>query len=266
MIMKKILLLITTVVLLSSCWDNNNIVGGDYFLGFRARECTYIDTRAVEIYNGSKDNHSHKEDRFIDDKTEIDSKDFRLWLTTGMDSLKYFQNERYYLDYFSPGFYPILYDAYLEGNKLSANRDKYIETQLNHDYRAKNDKTSSFTRTNRIPWPYRITGIKKFKIISLSRLFGEKAESNLNRYFLIDELSPRQVISFGSKNLIWGYSDNEKLEDIEEWLSVGPMAPPNITFKMKEKPKELPAKISFVTILETTDNKVLRDTISVSLK
>ena len=116
------------------------------------------------------------------------------------------------------------------------------------------------------PWPYRVTGVKDFRIVSLSPLFGQPAESSLNDYFIIDEFSPRQIISSRTKTLLWGYSDKRMVTNIGQWLSMEPMAPPVVMFRLKRRPEELPIKTKLVSILETTEGKVLRDTLEVELR
>ena len=45
-----------------------------------------------------------------------------------------------------------------------------------------------------------------------------------------------------------------------------PMAPPVVMFRLKRRPEELPIKTKLVSILETTEGKVLRDTLEVELR
>ena len=45
-----------------------------------------------------------------------------------------------------------------------------------------------------------------------------------------------------------------------------PMAPPTVIFRFKSRPEELPIKTKLVSILETTEGKVLRDTLEVELR
>ena len=116
------------------------------------------------------------------------------------------------------------------------------------------------------PWAYRVTGVKDFRIVSLSPLFGQPAESSLNDYFSIYEFSPRQIISSRTKTLLWGYSDKRMVANIGQWLSMEPMAPPVVMFRLKRRPEELPIKTKLVSILETTEGKVLRDTLEVELR
>ena len=72
--------------------------------------------------------------------------------------------------------------------------------------------------------------------------------------------------SYRRKALLWGYSDKDKVTSIRQWLSMEPMAPPVVMFRQSVAPEELPIKTKLVSILETTEGKVLRDTLEVELK
>ncbi len=161
--------------------------------------------------------------------------------------------------------------TFSEDGKTTANITD-LETQLDHDYRRSRATKSSedadlvMTKANLVNWEYRVTGVKDFKIIALSQLFGQPAGTSLNKYFKIHRFDPKQIISYRTKDLIWGYSDEEEIENIALWLSLEPMAPPAIYFRFNTIPAEIPADVEFVAVLETTDNKVLRDTLQVRLK
>lgn len=117
-----------------------------------------------------------------------------------------------------------------------------------------------------LQWEYRVTGVKDFRIEAMSPLFGQAAGTSLNRYFSILEFRPKQVINYRTRGLVWGYHSKNKLESIDKWLSLQPMAPPAIIFRLNETPQEVPERVKFITILETTEGNVLRDTTEVDIR
>ena len=167
------------------------------------------------------------------------------------------------------------YESLGRGEHGLAPRNSELERQLAHDYNNRPEARGRKPRVSRDrimsgappePWPYRVTGVKDFRIISLSPLFGQPAESSLNDYFTIDEFRPRQIISYRRKALLWGYSDKDKVTNIRQWLSMEPMAPPAVMFRLKSRPEELPIKTKLVSILKTMEGKELRDTLEVELR
>ena len=116
------------------------------------------------------------------------------------------------------------------------------------------------------PWEYRVTGVKDFNIIATTPLFGQAAGTSLNHYFSIFEFHPKQIITHTTQSLVWGYRSQNKVETIAQWLALKPMAPPVIVFRFNAIPPEVPAHVKFVSILETTDGKVLRDTTEVEIR
>ena len=119
---------------------------------------------------------------------------------------------------------------------------------------------------NLMPWEYRVTGVKDFKIMALTPLFGLPAETSLNHFFTFHEFKPKQIISHESKRLVWGYRSQDRVTSIAQWLSMRPMAQPVMMLRLNTVPQEVPVKTRFVTVLTTTEGKELRDTLQVLLK
>ena len=111
-----------------------------------------------------------------------------------------------------------------------------------------------------------MTGVKDFNIVATTPLFGQAAGTSLNHYFSIFEFHPKQIITHTTQSLVWGYRSQNKVETIAQWLALKPMAPPVIVFRFNAIPPEVPAHVKFVSILETTDGKVLRDTTEVEIR
>ncbi|WP_303170378.1 hypothetical protein [Porphyromonas sp.] len=196
----------------------------------------------------------------------VESEDYILWVVTGPDNLRTIRQEHPNLEgkVYHRAYHQMPYNKRVESLPR-------LEMQLDNDYRGsleslRGDQMEELVMFNLTPWEYRVTGVKDFKIVALSTLFGQPKETSLNRFFSIYQFEPQQVISYQTKELIWGYASESKLESIDQWLSLKPMAPPLIRFRLNSKPQEIPEKVSFVTILETTDGKILKDTTQVSLK
>ena len=272
-------LYVTLVAVLgaTSCGDRS-IRDGGTTLHFYPRVCTQMFTLPQEDVDvveeaGGKVYRRH-EYRRVKGKA-VRAERFILWLMTGADDLnpqeaKSSDTEPMELEWD--------YDFEFSGRERKRNMKlapsiPTLERQLQNDYNRPDREwrtlssghDGSFAADLR-PWPYRVTGVKDFRIISLSPLFGQPAESSLNDYFIIDEFSPRQIISYRRKALLWGYSDKDKVTNIRQWLSMEPMAPPAVMFRLKSRPEELPIKTKLVSILETTEGKVLRDTLEVELR
>ena len=277
MSIRNILLALVAVLGASSCGDRS-IRGGGTTLHFYPRVCTQMFTlpqEEVDIVEeaGGKVYRRH-EYRRVKGKA-VRAERFILWLMTGADDLNLQEAK-------SSDREPIAiegdYDFEFSGRERKRNMKlapsiPTLERQLQNDYtqwgrgfRGLSSTHDSGLAHDLRPWPYRVTGVKDFRIISLSPLFGQPAESSLNDYFIIDEFSPRQVISYRRKALLWGYSDKGKVTNIRQWLSMEPMAPPAVIFRLKRRPEELPIKTKLVSILKTTEDKELRDTLEVELK
>ena len=273
--MKTSYLLLSFVALMSlgtsSCGDHYIHRGNAHLICF-PRACEQIVSlpmrSSAHTYTFGKDAYTSRR-LFIVRDEGVQAEDFVLWVMTGApwirERVKGIPSEeardRWYetIGPNKPGLAP---------------RNRELERQLAHDYnnrpeaqkqvyRASGDYSSLAPPT---PWAYRVTGVKDFRIVSLSPLFGQPAESSLNDYFSIYEFSPRQIISSRTKTLLWGYSDKRMVTNIGQWLSMEPMAPPVVMFRLKRRPEELPIKTKLVSILETTEGKVLRDTLEVELR
>lgn len=147
----------------------------------------------------------------------------------------------------------------------------HLEEKLQDDYlkglgNSRGSRSSGLDFLYLLPWEYRVTGVKDFRIEAMSPLFGQAAGTSLNRYFSIFEFRPKQVISYRTKSLAWGYRSKNKIETIEKWISLQPMAPPAIIFRLNATPPEVPAHVKFITVLETTEGNVLRDTTEVDIR
>ncbi len=258
------LLLLCTLSTLFSCKGDLSDIKEDYVLVFYPRHCECITTKIL----------SHKERPqnwyIYHPQQELQAQDADLWVVTGTDSLaripliKMSYSPAYYLDIMQTDSYPL------------AERNHKLEQQLDNDYRTRSSystRSQQHTRasdmmvsTNLISWEYRVTGVKDFNIVATTPLFGQAAGTSLNRHFIISEFLPKQIISYRTQSLVWGYRSKKNVETIAKWLALQPMAPPAIVFRLNATPPEVPAHVKFVSILETTDGKVLRDTTEMYLR
>lgn len=236
-------------------------------LYFHPRVCSQVLLRSVAI-----DSLPYQRKALRIDSSVIDAQRLGLWMMTAADDILDFVREHKEASFL---YYPTSYNAPLYSYKQYADGFPKIEKQLSNDYlnylRSFDTPTRSQTRSglaylNLIPWEYRVTGVKDFNIVATTPLFGLPAGTSLNRHFSIFEFRPKQIISYRTNSLVWGYRSKNKVETIDQWLALKPMAPPAIVFRLKETPPEVPTRVQFVSILETTDGKVLRDTTEVNLK
>ncbi len=252
------ILLILTLIVLGSCLKEAGFVFPDYALDFHPRTCEKIYTVPLICKTKGVKQGKKKEGpiRPLKKQDKVPAQRFGFCLITGGKNLR---TENLYI----PNHFdmPIGGSFYLlkEIDKGLAPHNKELEEAL------KRDEAEHF-RTSLIHWEYRTSGVKSFKIIALSPLFGQKAKTSLNKYFSIEEFAPRQIISYENNHLVWGYKDREEVKTIDQWLSFKPTAPPAVCFRLKARPKEAPTTVSFVIILETTDGKVLKDTMQVDLQ
>ena len=232
------------------------------------RECTRILTLPMETRRQAAPGSSYYGDVVVGEEG-VEARKFLYWLMTGagdLDSLE-------------------LHYSYLRGRLYEEiyHRDRFkaelapsissLEPQLFDDYRLAEasprrmqSSSSLMHAANLMPWEYRVTGVKDFKIMALTPLFGLPAETSLNRFFTIHELAPKQIVSSQSKRLAWGYRSKDQVTSIDRWLAMRPTAQPVMMLRLNTVPQEVPVKTRFVTVLTTTEGKELRDTLQVLLK
>ena len=250
--------------------ETKPLVGGDD-MGFihYPRECTKMMSLPMVMKREVSSTGRVTESEVIVGEEGVEAKNFLYWLMTGADDLdslevRYPQHrgrayERLYraseFKQIAPGIRPLeaqLLNDYRKGLRTPEGRTDRINAGLHHLFMKR--------------WEYRVTGVKDFKIVALTPLFGLPAETSLNSFFSFYSLTPKQIISSQSKTLLWGYSDQEQVTSIGQWLSMHPMAQPVMMLRLNTMPQEVPVKTRFVTILTTTDGKELRDTLQVLLK
>ncbi len=258
-------LLCFTLVTLTSCKQQNENIITDSLddLAFFPRECKNIAVFPVQ------QNTEDRRDFYIPrDTLPTSAQDLLLYVHTTNGDIKAFlkKGQNISTTWLTQKSYNLKdrFPLAQHNSRLEQNLTKDAKFRFESNTRAQTENGSYSALFN--PWEYRVTGVKNFRIEAMSSLFGQAAGTSLNRYFSIYKMIPKQVISYRTRNLVWGYRFKEKLESIDKWLSLQPMAPPAIIFRLNATPQEVPARVKFITILETTEGNVLRDTTEVDIR
>lgn len=256
-----ILLLISSFF--GACREKEDIREGGTAFNFYPTECQSIATGTCVLTGQSY----YKWEFPNVDSSGVKASELGLWMMTGEKNLpKLIAKEPHReLSYLERRY------QYIDISREKAPRLYHLEEKLQDDYlkrsgNSRGSRSSGLDFLNLLPWEYRVTGVKNFRIEAMSPLFGQAAGISLNRYFSIFQFRPKQVISYRTRSLAWGYRSKNKLESIDKWLSLQPMAPPAIIFRLNATPQEVPARVKFITVLETTEGNVLRDTTEVDIR
>ena len=246
-----------------ACREKEDIREGGISFYFHPRECQSITTGTC-VLTGQR--YYEWESPNVD-SSGVEASNLGLWMMTGEKNLsKLITKEPHReLSYLERRYQDV---AFLTSK---APRLHHLEEKLQDDYlkgwgNSRGSRSSGLDFVYLLPWEYRVTGVKNFRIEAMSPLFGQAPGMSLNRYFSIFEFRPKQVISYRTRNLAWGYRSKNKLETIDKWLALQPMAPPAIIFRLNATPQEIPARVKFITVLETTEGNVLRDTTEVNIR
>ena len=246
-----------------ACREKEDIREGGISFYFHPRECQSIATGTCVLTG-----QSYYQREFPNvDSSGVKASELGLWMMTGEKNLsKLITKEPHReLSYLERRYQDV---AFLTSKVPRLYR---LEKKLQDDYlerwgNSRGSRSSGLDFVYVLQWEYRVTGVKNFRIEAMSPLFGQAAGTSLNRYFSILEFRPKQVINYRTRGLVWGYHSKNKLESIDKWLSLQPMAPPAIIFRLNATPQEVPARVKFITVLETTEGNVLRDTTEVNIR
>jgi lipoprotein len=246
-----------------ACREKEDIREGGISFYFYPTECQSIATGTCVLTG-----QSYYERAFPNvDSYGVKASELGLWMMTGEKNLpKLIAKEPHReLSYLERRYQDI------DIPREKAPKLYHLEEKLQDDYlkglgNSRDSRSSGLDFLYLLPWEYRVTGVKNFRIEAMSPLFGQAVGTSLNRYFSIFEFRPKQVISYRTKSLAWGYRSKNKIETIEKWISLQPMAPPAIIFRLNATPPEVPARVKFITVLETTEGNVLRDTTEVDIR
>lgn len=249
-----------------ACGKEEQPPEGGFTLLFQPQECTHV--YSFPVWQDQQDYHTLSKNSH-----SVSSDKFRLILVTG-GSANFINDYSEYIKNAGSKEKTILHLAIYhdKSKKVLAPSILEIERQLDRDYRTRiGDEEEQQTMTGGDamyfkPWHYRTTGIRHLSITADKPLFGQPAGTSLNPFFSIHELIPKQIISYKTKRLLWGYRDRKSIGNIDKWLSMSPMAQPTMILKLNAKPQETPCAISFTTTMETVNGEKLTHSFTVKLE
>lgn len=152
---------------------------------------------------------------------------------------------------------PYIFHQFLEeGIQQLDKHNLSLEKQLEDDYvRSLTPTSGSYDYTDITPWEYRTNGIEELTITCNKSIFNQAPGTVLNSYFHISSLSPQQIVSSQTVELLFGCSDNLNKMSITEWLEMKPMAQPSMRLMMNSVPSGLPNDFVFTVKLKTSAGK-----------
>ena len=153
-------------------------------------------------------------------------------------------------------------DYYMKTLEDTDEPDTALEEQIETNYIQAGRKDMVSLPTNYpIFIEYRLTGVKDFNIKAIdAQLFDEVIGNSLNKYLKIVNYEPNFIASSINRNLLYGFTDTDKPESIEEWLSLHPLANESMYFAFSVESDKLPLSTRFVVEMETEDGVLLSDT------
>ncbi|WP_036789215.1 hypothetical protein [Porphyromonas canoris] len=271
---KQISPLLTFVLLTliaTSCFKEPT-TAPDVHLIFYPRECKHILASSLQYKTEKiKGNDTWT---FIDtiQDGQVEAKKFILSIMTGSDNLpllpEFIKMMKATSLQYHEGYNLMLNNASVHFESDLASHIIPLERQLRDDYvnSSPRKRIDGRTLTTLLEdWNYRVTGIKSLSIKAETTLFGQPSGTELKQYFYIDRLNPKQIVSYKSKSLLWGYSDEEKITNIDQWLSMGPMASPEMRLCLKSTPPEVPMDVTFIIEMETVEGRKMKATTQIRL-
>jgi hypothetical protein len=241
-------LLFTIIILLSiACKENNDNIES-YSFDFKPRKCNIVSLLSMKQTATEYNGITYFEYLSIEENTKIKSSIYviGIWAANGFD--------RFVIDDPIPSLekeISIDYEKYLNKSYLPSKSNLLQDTDF-----------ELATTIHEIE--YRLDGIVNFNISSLDApLFSKPIGSSLNQYFEIFKYNPDFIASYDSKRLLYGYTDKEKPNAIDEWLSLRPMAQSSMYVRLKSIPDNLPVTLRFKVDMETTNGIIVSDTTDV---
>lgn len=152
-----------------------------------------------------------------------------------------------------PVFDPQLYNGKEESVVI-------LESQLESDFQ-NYIKGGDGDYANLIPIEYRRDGVEILRIYTPDvTLFGLEAGSNLVDHFRIVKFFPDFIATSQTYHLVYGFSQSDKPQNIDEWLNLSPLSPPLIYLAFKTIPFDLPETLTFVVEMITSEGREIGDT------
>jgi hypothetical protein len=196
----------------------------------------------------------------------VPSEDFALWILTGSRDLTRIRDLASTNFEISLANLAGMYDS--NGDNVLARPIPEVEREIMRDVGATSYATGTpgMDMTAMLNWAYRVTGLRDFRIVAHTPLFGQPAESDVTKFFSILEFDPHQIISSRTNKLVWGIESEEEVTDIRQWIRMEPYAPPAIVLKPNREMTSEPIAASLEVILTTTEGNEVRSTMEVRLK
>ena len=245
----RILSFLALICLFNSCIQPER---NEYSIDYSPRQANYF--WATNCYQTTYEDNGHVlHDYYVLTDSAININNFFLSASTGnKEILNLFGNYRFV--YFAP-------DYRYKGTSIPSLESEIGMSYRNYENKISKSKSSSGTSFNIVGIEYRTNGVKSFTVSALDAgLFGKNPKESLNENFEIIRYSPDFIASAETKSLLYGYSDTDKPTNIDEWLSLKPLAQPTIHLRFKSNPSSLPITTRFKIDMVTDDGLLLSDT------
>lgn len=247
--------ILTLICLFNSCVQSEK---NGYSIHFDPRNCTYLwATNCYQTSTEFKGVVYHDYFELVDSTVNVN--DFFISVATAnkevatlfkYDGIVYFPSNSDSIGTSQPSLeseIKMSFDNYMK--KISKSNTKAL---------IGNSDETSF---NVFQIEYRTNGVKSFTISALDAgLFGKNPKESLNKNFEIIRYAPDFIASTETKSLLYGYSDTDKPTNIDEWLSLNPLAQPTMHLRFKSNPSNLPITTRFKINMVTDDGLLLSDT------
>jgi hypothetical protein len=234
------------IALISGCSTTGG--GGDLWMIFYPRQCKALSSSFIRLIEKQYNNITYYE---LDGVYPSDSCTAKMMAievsTSNLDTTEGYKLNDCHLFY---GFHETL-------DESIQNLDDHntaLEQQMRDDYQSDWNTLKSGNTVAEYPnyWEYRTTGVTAFSITSNKTLFGKVPGTSLNGYFYIHDLYRHQIISYETRELIFGYSDDLDQMGLAEWLDMKPMAQPTMYLRLNSTPPEVPDTVNFTIHIITT--------------
>jgi hypothetical protein len=243
-------LTIFLVFFLVGCGDNTDNTQ-DVLFSFYPRKCKFISSEYARLVGSEYDGNTYYDKEEIINDTCCSDSLLLIVSTSNLDSLPdecnwYVRSMPYR---FHEDFDINIQD--LDGHNTA------LEQQMKEDYlkpasSSSGRKSTSSYYTNLVNLEYRTTGVTAFSITCNKTLFGKVPGTSLNGYFYIYGLDPHQIVSYETKELIFGCNDDLDQMGLAEWLDMKPMAQPTMYLRLNSTPPEVPDTVNFTIHVTTT--------------
>jgi hypothetical protein len=136
------------------------------------------------------------------------------------------------------------------------NIERQIKESYNKAYKVESEWAPPPVRKD-----YRLTEVKSIDIRSTETVFGNKAGTSLNHFFLITH--PSYIFS-APDQMVFGFESEADADlSIDKYLSYHPLAHAGLYLYLTSTPTEAPLETRFIVEMEMEGGTILRDTTDV---